>query len=302
MNKKPSIYLILGAFAAIYFIWGSTYLFVRILVMEMPPFLMAGIRFLIAALIIFTFILIKGGSIKISKQEWKSTFIAGTAFLTIGNGLMTLSLKYIDSYLAALLVAAQPLILLVMMRIWDKKPMKSTSIIGVLLGFLGMYLLVSQDELLDSQSKIWAMCLVGICLLSWGFGSMYVGRAKLPENFFLSTGYQMIIAAFSLLTISVILGEKTSTVVGLSSNGWMSMIYLSFFGSVIAFTSFNFLLKYISPEKVATSTYVNPIVAAILGFLVLEESITLQTNIAAAILLTGVYFINVSKRKRKNIA
>ena len=137
--------------------------------MEMPPFLMAGIRFLIAALIIFAFILIKGGSIKITKQEWKSTFIAGTAFLTIGNGLMTLSLKYIDSYLAALLVAAQPLILLIMMRIWDKKPMKSTSIIGVLLGFLGMYLLVSQDELLDSQSKIWAMCLVGMCLLSWGF-------------------------------------------------------------------------------------------------------------------------------------
>ncbi len=270
--------------------------------MELPPFLMAGIRFLIASLIIFTIILMKGGSIKITKQEWWTTLIAGTAFLTIGNGLMTLALKYIDSYLAALLVAAQPLVLLIMMRVWDKKPMKTTSIIGVLLGFLGMYLLVSQDTLLDSQSKIWAMCLVGLCLLSWGFGSMYAGRAKLPENFFLSTGYQMLIASISLFIISIILGENYTSIGGLSSNGWLSMIYLSFFGSVIAFTSFNFLLKYISPEKVATSTYVNPIVAAILGFLVLDESITLQTNIAAAILLSGVYFINVSKRNRKEKA
>lgn len=124
---------------------------------------------------------------------------------------------------------------------------------------------------------------------------LFVGSAELPKNFFVNTGYQMLTSGFSLLIISLVLGEEWSSPVTWSTPVLWSMSLLIIFGSIVTFTAFNYLLRIVSPEKVATSSYVNPIIAMILGWYFLNEDITMQSAIASVVLLTGVYFINTKK-------
>jgi drug/metabolite transporter (DMT)-like permease len=133
-------------------------------------------------------------------------------------------------------------------------------------------------------------------MLSWAYGSLFVRKADLPSNYFVNTGYQMLNAGIMLGIMSLAFNEPWSLPQTWASNTQWSMVLLILFGSIVAFTSFNFLLKHVSPEKVATNTYVNPIVALFLGWLFLNEKITLQSIIAAIILLAGVYFINTKKK------
>ncbi len=135
------------------------------------------------------------------------------------------------------------------------------------------------------------------CVIGWSYGSVFVSKASLPKNFFVATGYQMIIGSFIQAIISVSLGESWSSPLDWSSNVQLSMFLLVVFGGIIAFTAFNYLLKVVSTEKVSTSAYVNPVIALFMGWYFLEENITTQSIIASMILLTGVYFINSRKRK-----
>ncbi len=296
MPKTHNPILIILAFFSIYVIWGSTYLLNKIAVNELPPFLLAGIRFTVASILIFIIAKVMGKSIAISGRQLKNTLIAGFLFLSFGNGVVVWALKYVDSGFAALEISAQPLIILLLMRILQGKKIQPMSIIGVVLGFIGIYLLVSQKQILSQENSIAGMLMIFVCMLSWGYGSLFVGKADLPRNFFVNTGYQMLTGGIMLLIASVIFSEEWISPITWSSSVQYSMLLLIIFGSIVAFTSFNYLLKVVSPEKVATSTYVNPIIALILGWYFLDEQITVQSVIAAAILLTGVYFIN-TKRK-----
>jgi drug/metabolite transporter (DMT)-like permease len=168
--------------------------------------------------------------------------------------------------------------------------------LGVILGILGIYLLISQEQLIADRQAITGVCMIFLCMLSWSYGSLFVARAPLPANYFLNTGYQMFTAGILLMVSSLLLGERWIPPTEWGSPVLFAMLLLILFGSIVAFTSFNYLLKRVSPEKVATSTYVNPIVALILGWYFLDEVITVQSVVAAAILLTGVYFINTSKK------
>lgn len=296
MPKTHNPILIILAFFSIYVIWGSTYLLNKIAVNELPPFLLAGIRFTVASILIFIIAKVMGKSIAISGRQLKNTLIAGFLFLSFGNGVVVWALKYVDSGFAALEISAQPLIILLLMRILQGKKIQPMSIIGVVLGFIGIYLLVSQKQVISQENSIAGMLMIFVCMLSWGYGSLFVGKADLPRNFFVNTGYQMLTGGIMLLIASVIFSEEWTSPITWSSSVQFSMLLLIIFGSIVAFTSFNYLLKVVSPEKVATSTYVNPIIALILGWYFLDEQITVQSVIAAAILLTGVYFIN-TKRK-----
>src|SRR5680860_843881 len=182
-----------------------------------------------------------------------------------------------------------------MMWIIDGKKIKPMSIVGVILGIIGIYLLVSQKEIINQENSILGMGMIFMCLLSWSYGSLFVAKANLPLNYFVNTGYQMFTAGILLMIASNLFGETWSYPTEWSSPTQFSMILLILFGSIVAFTSFNYLLKTVSPEKVATSTYVNPIIALLLGWYFLNEQLTPQSIVAAAILLTGVYFINTNK-------
>ncbi|MEM1258737.1 MAG: EamA family transporter [Bacteroidota bacterium] len=295
MKGNKNTTLIILAFFAIYVIWGSTYLFNKIAVEEIPPFFLAGIRFVTAGILIFGIAALTGKSIKISKKQFLNSVFLGFLFLSFGNGTVVWALKYVDSNFAALEISAQPLVILLMMWILQGKKIQPMSLLGVFLGMLGIYLLVSQKNILEQENAILGMLMIFSAMLSWAYGSLFVAKADLPKNYFVNTGYQMLTGGVLLFMLSFLFQESWSLPSSWSAEVQWSMVLLVLFGSIVAFTSFNFLLKVVSPEKVATNTYVNPIVAMFLGWYFLEEQITLQSIVAAIILLTGVYFINTKK-------
>ena len=299
MKLHKSQTLILIAFIFIYVIWGSTYLFNKIIVTELAPFFIGAIRFITAGILIMIIAKLLKLKLHITKKQFLNCFIAGFLFLVYGNGVFVWALKFVDSGFAALLASTQPLFVLLLMRLVDRKPMQKKSIFGVSLGLLGMYLLVSQHDITSSEGSIIGIFMIFTCVLSWSYGSVFVSKADLPQNFFVSTGYQMLIAGTMLLLGSLIFNENWISPLSWSSDAQGSMLFLILFGGIIAFTSFNYLLKMVSTEKGATSAYVNPIIAMLLGWYVLDESLTLQSVIASIILLSGVYFITTRKRIAK---
>ena len=295
MKARKEIILVIAAFFAIYVIWGSTYFLNKIAVSELEPFMLAGIRFTTAGLIIFVIAVLSGKSIRISRKQLKNTILAGFLFLSFGNGVVVWALKYVDSNFAALEISAQPLVILLMMWALQGKKIKPMSLVGVGLGIIGIYLLVSQRMILTQENAWLGILMIFSAMLAWAYGSLFVGKAEMPQNFFVNTGYQMFTGGLMLVIMSLIFGESWLSPELWSNETVWAMILLVIFGSIVAFTSFNFLLKRVSPEKVATNTYVNPIVAMFLGWYFLDEQITLQSIIAAIVLLTGVYFINTKK-------
>lgn len=294
--KSNSKVLVILAFFSIYIIWGSTYLLNKIAVTELPPFMLASIRFLSAAILIFIIAKISGIKTSITHKQLLNCTIAGFLFLTFGNGVVVWALKFVDSGFAALEISAQPLVVLILMLILQGKKIQPMSIIGVILGSIGIYLLVSQKELIHQEDSIKGMLMIFAGMVSWSYGSIFVAKADLPANFFVNTGYQMLMGGLMLCIASISFGEEWIAIANWSTSIQLSMVGLIIFGSIVAFTSFNYLLRAVSPEKVATSTYVNPIIALLLGWFFLNEQITLQSIIAAAILLTGVFFINTKKK------
>lgn len=287
--------LIVLAFFSIYVFWGGTYLLNKISVTELPPLMLASVRFVSAGGIILVIAKVLKLPLKVTKRQLKNTFIAGFLFLTYGNGVFVWALKYVDSGMAALIASTQPLIILLLMYVFQGKKLKPKSVIGVVLGILGIFLLINQNQLLINTDSILAILVIFTCVFSWSLGSLFVAKADLHSNFFINTGYQMLIGGLMLGIGSLFLNESWSSPSVWSTKVVFSIIGLILFGSIAAFTSFNYLLKLISTEKVATSAYVNPIVALFLGWYFLDEQITLQSLIATLILLIGVYFINTKQ-------
>ncbi|WGD34556.1 EamA family transporter [Olleya sp. YS] len=296
MDTTRKSILIILSFFSIYVIWGSTYLLNKIAVQEIPPFYLASIRFFCSAILIMCIALLLKVSLKITFKQFKNSVIIGFLFLVYGNGVFVWALKYVDSGFAALIAATQPLFVILLMRVLNGFEIKTKAIIGVVLGLIGMYLLVSQDSLQLNEDSYIGITLMFTCILSWSYGSIFVSKADLPKSYLVATGYQMIIASMILIVLSYSFNETWTAPLSWSSNAQWSMVLLIIFGGVVAFTAFNYLLKEVSTEKVATSAYVNPVIALFLGWYVLEEQLTTQSLVAAFILLLGVYFINSKKK------
>ncbi len=295
--KKPNYrILILLAFFAIYVIWGSTYLLNKILVSELAPLFLASIRFIVAGLLIFIIARGLNYELKVSKRQFINSLIAGFLFLVYGNGVFVWALKYVDSGFGALLASTQPIFVLILMRLLYGQKILPKAILGVFLGVFGMILLVNQQGLRFNENSFIGIIMIFSCILCWSYASVFVSKNELPVNQFVSAAYQMLSAGVLLLIASLIFGETWIGPGHWSLSAQISMILLIVFGSIVAFTSFNYLLKVVPPEKVATSAYVNPVIALLLGWYILDEQLSLQSGIAAIILLTGVYFINRKKR------
>jgi drug/metabolite transporter (DMT)-like permease len=296
MSQPKNPLFIILAFFSIYVIWGSTYLLNKVAVTELPPFMLASIRFVTAGLLIFGISRVMGKSLRLTRAQFFNTVTAGFLFLAFGNGVVVWALRFVDSGFAALVISAQPLVVLIFMRIFEGKKILPMSLVGVALGLIGIYLLISQKQVISEENSVLGIMMIFACLLSWSYGSLFVGKANLPTNHFVNTGYQMFTAGIILGISSLLFNEPWSNPGSWSTSVQWSMLLLIIFGSIVAFTAFNYLLKVVSPEKVATSTYVNPVIAMILGWYFLDEQITTQSAVAAAVLLTGVYFINTKKK------
>jgi len=289
--------LIILSFAAIYIIWGSTYLFASFALEQIPAFRTCAYRYVTAALLVFLFYKLFGAGNKANRKQIKNSIIAGFVFLGLGTGGAIWSLNYVDTGLTALIIAGEPLIIVLMLWVVRKSMPSVKVFLGVLLGLLGIYLLVSQDVLISDKNQWLGILTIFMSMLAWGAGSIFVSKAELPKSYWLNSAIQMLVGGLTCALISLIVGEHQVPISKWTSLSYFSLSFLIVFGSVIAFTAFNFLLLNVSTEKVVTNTYVNPIIAMILGYLYNDEVITFQSMIAAVVLLVGVFFINTNKDK-----
>jgi len=289
-------FLIILSFATIYIVWGSTYLFSAFAVKEMDAFRMVAYRFMTASVIGFIICKLTSPTLKANKTQIKNAFIAGTIMLGLGTGAAIWSLNHLDSGFSALIISAEPLIIVLMMWAYKSKRPAMQTVAGIALGILGMSILIGQDELVSSTNQWIGILTIFFSMLAWGVGSLFVAEAELPPNAFLNISIQLFIGGLVSFAISFCLSEDPVIWSEISFRAFFSLGFLILFGSLGAFTAFNYLLKKVSAEKVVTNTYVNPVIAMILGYLYNEETITLQSILAALILLFGVFLINSRKR------
>jgi drug/metabolite transporter (DMT)-like permease len=284
--------LIIGAFAAIYFIWGSTYLFNWYAIHDIPPFLMSGSRFLTAGFILFAFSMLSGKKLP-TRRQWGHAGICGILFLSIGTGGTVWAEQYIDSGITALMIGSEPLIITFLL--WQLKAKRPglSAILGLSIGTLGMYLLVGQPSFIQSADSLKGLIAIFISMIAWGIIAVKLNDFDLPESRIQASAMQMLMGGTVLVLFSGLTGEFPQFAwVNITARGGFSWIYLVIFGSIIAFSSFNFLLSKVSADKVATSNYVNPIVALLLGWGLNNEYISPQSLAAAGLLLFSVFLIN----------
>lgn len=295
--------LIPVAFGIIYIVWGSTYLANWFAIRDIPTFLMCGSRFFIAGTLLFLVSMLFGAGWP-KWEHWKSTALMGLFFFFIGNGGAVWALNYLDSGIAALIIACQPLVTVLMMwAMLNKRPAKRT-LFGVFVGFIGMVLLVTQDQFTSSEEMMLGVAVILLCVLGWGYASVKISQIPLPDSKIQAAAMQMLIGGAMLLAFSFGTGDAFQFDFDrLTPRGIWSFVYLTFFGAFIAFSAFNYLLLKTTPDKVATATYVNPVVALLLGWGINNEIITPQSLFAAVLLLSGVIFINTKKGflKRKKV-
>jgi drug/metabolite transporter (DMT)-like permease len=294
-ENKRDIWLIPVCIFILYIVWGTTYLANAWGVKVIPPFLFSGIRFLIAGsvlLLISSFFT----PIKISWNQFKNLAFAGLFLFGIGNGLVTWSLQYVDSGITALVITLEPLVVAMMLWYFKKQKPQISTWLGVGLGIVGMVLLVGQPRFVSSWEWMTGFSFIFIAMLAWGYTSIWISTADLPESVFQSASMQMILGGLILLASSFGMQEMQNfDWSSLTSRAVGSWIYLMIFGSICTFSAFNYLLLRVSPTRVAASSYVHPVIALTLGFLLNHEEITTQSILAAGILLTGVIFINRDK-------
>jgi drug/metabolite transporter (DMT)-like permease len=287
------------AFAIVYVVWGSTYLVNYWAIVEIPPFLMSGVRFMLAGGIVYSLARFGGAALP-SKKQWQNAAWVGVTLLSFGTGLVVWAEQYIDTGMAALFVAFEPLV--VVLLLWQMRGKKPgiLSFLGVGLGIIGMLLLVGQPQLELNTHTIYGLIAIAIGILSWGYASIYVGDADMPESRWVSSGIQMMVGGLCLFIMGVFSGDLQKFAwANLTWKGIASFIYLVVFGSLIAFSAFNYLLQKVAPDKVATTNYVNPVVAMLLGWAFNNEEITRQSILAAVILLAGVFCLSIGSVKKQ---
>lgn len=298
-DRNNAIKIVL-AFAAIYTIWGTTYLAIRLAVETIPPFFMAGTRFLIAGLITFAFL--RARQVPIPRRlHWRSAAIIGAFLVVGGNGLVTWSEQQVPSSIAALVVATVPLWITVFdwLMYQGGRPGKQV-VLGLVLGFIGIGLLIGPGHFFGTATfDLPSLAILLLAPILWSLGSLYSRRADLPENIFMSTAMEMLAGGVLLMIAGVITGEsKELNIAEIATRSVISMLYLTIFGSIVALTAYVWLLKTVDPARVATYTFVNPVIAIFLGWLVLSEPVTSQMLIAVVIIILAVVLITVRRQKQ----
>lgn len=290
---------LIAAFAAIYVIWGSTYLGILFAIETIPPLLMAGIRFSIAGLLLYVWAR-RGESAPPTRIQWRNAAIIGALLLVGGNGCVVLAERLVPSGLASLLVAILPIwmVLLEWARPGGTKPSRGV-IAGVVLGAIGLVVLIGPSALHPANTggiRIAGVILLTFASLSWASGSLIAQHVELPKSAPLATGMEMICGGAILLVLSLILGEPMRFDVSqISAKSFAGLVYLITFGSMIAFSAFVWLLKVSPPAHVATYAYVNPVVALFLGWAFAGERLSARTAVASAIIIGAVALITTAR-------
>ncbi|MDQ5978456.1 MAG: hypothetical protein QG602_1430 [Verrucomicrobiota bacterium] len=307
-SAQPARSALLAAFAAIYLIWGSTYLGIRIAVESMPAFLMASARFLVAGAIVAVFIAFTRG-FRATAKQWRDNAIVGGFLCLGGNGLVSWAEEKVPSGIATLMISAGPVFIVLMdwaVHAWSKDGSRGNrpnvlTFAGLALGFAGLAILVGPDVLATGVGGLDPWRLLGLlgATFFWGVGMMVMRYVREPAEPFTASGIQMLTGSGWLFLVSLASGELgrfgPSLVTGRSLLAWG---YLIVFGSLIGFSTFTWLMRHSTPAKVSTYAYVNPVVAVFLGWAVLDETVSPRLFLAAAIIIAGVALITIAKNQK----
>lgn len=297
-GRPPSRLLVLAAFAAVYVIWGSTFLAIRYAIQTLPPFLMAASRFLLAGAALTLWARVRGAP-RPTRAHLRSAFVVGGLLFLGGNGGIVWAEQYIPSGVAALLVATEPLwiVLLDWARRGGTRPRRGV-IAGLLLGLAGVWLLVGSVAPAGAAAGrgLLAASAVMYASVSWAAGSLYSARAPLPSSPPLSAGIQMLAGGVLMAAAGMLLGEwRSFSAGGVSLASAAALLYLIVCGSVVAFTAYSWLLRVVTPARAATYAYVNPLVAVVLGWALAGEELTARMALAALVITASVAIIITGK-------
>ncbi len=292
-DHRPGTTSIVLAYAAIYLVWGSTYLAIRFAVETLPPFLMLFARFFTAGVIMYAFLRWRGEP-RPTAREWAGAAVIGGLLLLGGTGAVGWAEQWIPSGLAALIVAIVPVWMVLLDWLGPAKRRPTPAIVaGLVLGLVGVAVLVGPVELTGDQRMMFIGSVVVVFgTISWATGSVFGTHLPHPRSPWMTAALQMIAGGTLLLVAGTAAGEWARVdYSGISQKSLLALAYLMVFGSLIAFAAYVFLLRHQSPARVGSYAYVNPVVAVFLGWALADEPVTLRTVIAAAIILTGVVLI-----------
>ena len=279
-------------FLAIYLIWGSTYLGIRYAVETIPPLYTAGLRHLTAGVILFLWCLAK--RLRPTWAQVRASIIIGAFFFLGGHGTLHWAEQKVPSGLASLLVASEPIWVFILSaaaaRQWR---LNGTLLAGIFLGFGGVGLLMGKSALTSGPGVFIGSLVVLLGAFSWGVGVVYSRRSHLSGHPLLLSALSLLAGSLQLLLAGTVAREyRGFSIASVSSRSWLALAYLIVFGSIVAFTAYNWLMEHYSPTFVATHTYINPVVAVLLGWLLAGEAVTLNVLVSAAMVIGAVMLVD----------
>ena len=296
MPAKFNLRLFFALFSVALF-WGTTFLAIRIGVETIPPLLVTGLRNVIAGMLFLVYL---AWSKKLEKMDWprlRRNMVIAFMLIVLGNGLTTFAEKYISSGLAALISTLSPLsVLVINLSLGNEKP-SFKIITGITLGISGMYL-IYQNNIADLFNPAYRLGISAmlIAVLMWASGTIYTKRsAAHPGNIMVNLCVQMLFAGFLLVIIQLFI-NPVGAWQNWSERSLLAVIYLALFGSVVGYASYNYALSKLPSTRVSVITYINVVVALFLGWLILDEKVTLRVIMAAGLIISGVIVANLRKR------
>ena len=299
MPTHPSRTALILGFLAIYLIWGSTYLGIRIAVETMPPFLMAGVRFLVAGLFLFPVLMLRGAAWP-TRAQWRDHTIVGTCLLLGGNAVVAWAEQTVPSGLTTLILGASPLFMVLMewARPGGTKPTAALWA-GFAVGLAGLFILLGPGALPDGvRPPAFSVVALLFASLSWWGGSLFSKHAKSGAEPMMAAAMQMLAGGVVMIVFGLAVGEFPRVhLAAISARSWLAWSYLVLAGSLVAFPIYIWLLKHSTPARVSTYAYVNPVVAVILGWAILNEPLTPRIALAAAVIIGAVAIITVAKNR-----
>lgn len=283
---------ILVAFIAVYFVWGTTYLAIKYAIETIPPFLMMGMRSLIAGTVLYTWGRLRGDA-NVARKELPSLILIGFLFFLIGHGLLAWAQQTVPSGIAALLISSEPIIIALFEPLFTREGrVGKRTVLGMLIGVSGIAVLVMPQGFDFKNANLLGSFGILVAACSWASGAIYARVGKLPRSPLITGGLQLLFGGVLLILVSSMLGEWSAfTFSQVVIRSWLGLAYLVLFGSIITFSAYTWLLTITSATRISTHTFINPVVAVIVGWAFGGEALTREMLAATVLIVISVYLV-----------
>jgi drug/metabolite transporter (DMT)-like permease len=293
LGKNPTPWRLIAAFATVYLVWGSSYVATKVMVLELPPLFAAGIRFLLGGILLGVFAASRGASLPQGPREWRHCAVMGALTILVANGIANLALQHLASNQAALLNASSALWIALLGTLGPRgHPLGRGTQVGLVLGFLGVGLVMWPRGSFAAANVGWQLAIVFGCLC-WAVATAYFRAVRPNTATLMFTAVQMVCGGAMLSLVGIAAGQAQRFT--LSGTGLLAFLYLTIFSSGIAYAAFAYLLTHTTPAKLGTYAYVNPVVAALVGWAAFGERLVGVQLAGTAVILAGVLLVTLTE-------